>query len=55
MEKLLKRAKDKELTITILGMGYIGLPTAIAFAKAGFLVRGFDVNKKVIETLKSGK
>ena len=55
MEKLLERARDKELTITILGMGYIGLPTAIAFAKAGFSVRGFDVNKKVIETLKSGK
>lgn len=55
MQKLLKRAKDKELIITILGMGYIGLPTAIAFAKAGFSVKGFDVNKKVIETLKSGK
>lgn len=55
MEGLLKKAKDKELIITILGMGYIGLPTAIAFAKAGFSVRGFDVNKKVIETLKSGK
>ena len=55
MEILLTRAKDKELTITILGMGYIGLPTAIAFAKAGFSVRGFDVNKKVIEILKSGK
>ncbi len=54
MEKLLKRAKEKDLTITILGMGYIGLPTAIAFAKAGFTVKGFDVNKKVIETLKSG-
>ena len=55
MEELLKKARDKELIITILGMGYIGLPTAIAFDKAGFLVRGFDVNKKVIETLKSGK
>lgn len=55
MEELLKKAKDKELIITILGMGYIGLPTAIAFAKAGFSVRGFDVNKKVIETLKNGK
>lgn len=55
MQKLLKRAKDKELIITILGMGYIGLPTAIAFAKAGFSVKGFDVNKKVIETLKNGK
>lgn len=54
MEELLKRAKEKDLTITILGMGYIGLPTAIAFAKVGFTVKGFDVNKKVIETLKAG-
>lgn len=54
MEELLQRAKEKNLTITILGMGYIGLPTAIAFAKAGFTVKGFDVNKKVIETLKAG-
>lgn len=54
MEGLLQRAKEKDLTITILGMGYIGLPTAIAFAKAGFTVKGFDVNKKVIETLKAG-
>lgn len=54
MEELLQRAKEKDLTVTILGMGYIGLPTAIAFAKAGFTVKGFDVNKKVIETLKAG-
>ena len=54
MKELLQRAKEKDLTITILGMGYIGLPTAIAFAKAGFTVKGFDVNKKVIETLKAG-
>ena len=54
MKELLKRAKEKDLTITILGMGYIGLPTAIAFAKAGFTVKGFDINKKVIETLRAG-
>lgn len=54
MKELLQRAKEKDLTITILGMGYIGLPTAIAFAKAGFTVKGFDVNKKIIETLKAG-
>lgn len=54
MEELLKRAIKKDLIITILGMGYIGLPTVIAFAKAGFTVKGFDVNRKVIETLKAG-
>lgn len=52
---VLKKAREKELTITILGMGYIGLPTGIAFARAGFTVYGFDVNKDVISTLKSGK
>lgn len=54
MNLLLEKAKKKELKITILGMGYIGLPTAIAFARAGFIVNGFDVNKEVIATLKAG-
>ena len=54
MEKLLEKLKDRDLKITILGMGYIGLPTAIAFAKAGFIVNGFDVNVEVINSLKKG-
>lgn len=52
---MLEKARSKDLKITILGMGYIGLPTAIAFARAGFTVRGFDVNKDIIKILKSGK
>lgn len=54
MKSLLEKARDRELKITILGMGYIGLPTSIAFARAGFNVNGFDINKEVINTLKSG-
>lgn len=54
MEKLLGKLKDRDLKITILGMGYIGLPTAIAFARAGFIVNGFDVNVEVINSLKKG-
>jgi len=46
---------DKSTNITIIGMGYIGLPTATMFAAAGYKVKGFDVNKIVIDTLKSGK
>lgn len=52
---ILKKIKNKELKITILGMGYIGLPTGIAFARAGFTVYGFDVNKEIISTLRNGK
>mgnify|MGYP000113908818 CR=1 FL=1 len=34
------------MKITVMGLGYIGLPTAITLAEAGFEVCGFDVNKK---------
>ncbi len=42
------------MKITVMGMGYIGLPTAITLAEAGFEVCGFDVNEKTIETLRGG-
>lgn len=42
-------------TITVLGLGYIGLPTSIVLAKAGHKVNGFDPNEKVVETLNAGK
>lgn len=42
------------MKITVMGLGYIGLPTAITLAEAGFEVCGFDVNRKTIETLQGG-
>ena len=41
--------------ITILGLGYIGLPTAITLADAGFLVSGFDTNQEVVNILNTGR
>jgi UDP-N-acetyl-D-mannosaminuronic acid dehydrogenase len=41
--------------ICVLGMGYIGLPTASTFATHGLKVVGVDVNPKIIETLQSGE
>lgn len=41
--------------ITVMGLGYIGLPTAITLADAGFEVTGFDVNQAVIDSLSAGK
>ena len=41
--------------ICILGLGYIGLPTASAFATHHVRVVGVDVNPQVIETLRAGK
>lgn len=40
--------------ITVIGLGYIGLPTALFFARAGFDVTGVDVNDKIVNELKNG-
>lgn len=49
-EKLLK----KEENLSLVGLGYVGMPIAVAFAKKGINVIGFDLNKKKIELYKSG-
>lgn len=41
--------------ITVVGLGYIGLPTAVVMAGAGHHVKGFDAKKEVCDSLKSGK
>lgn len=41
--------------ICILGLGYIGLPTAAMFATHGHQITGVDVNEKVVEALNKGK
>lgn len=41
--------------ICVIGLGYIGLPTAAIFAKAGYEVVGVDINKQVVESLNDGK
>ena len=41
--------------INVVGLGYIGLPTALMFATHGLEVTGTDYNKELVETLKSGK
>jgi len=41
--------------ISVLGMGYIGLPTACMLAKSGFEVLGVDIDKDIVNKLNSGK
>jgi len=41
--------------ICVLGLGYIGLPTASTFATSGLKVIGVDVNKKVVSSLQNGE
>lgn len=45
----------QNLTLTVVGMGYIGLPTSTLFASAGFRVKGFDIDEKAIARLREGR
>ena len=45
----------KENLITVIGQGYIGLPTSLVFAERGFRVQGYDINQNLISLIKSGK
>ena len=50
-----QRAKDGQLTIGVIGLGYVGLPTAIGFHDAGFNVWGVDVSQRTVDMVKAGK
>src|SRR6476646_10091049 len=54
-EKVLARIADRSATVGVIGLGYVGLPLAVEFARAGFKVIGFDVSQRVCDLLNSGK
>ncbi|MFN0046581.1 MAG: UDP-N-acetyl-D-mannosamine dehydrogenase [Sphingorhabdus sp.] len=46
---------DKKPDVCVLGLGYIGLPTAAVIARSGCRVVGVDVNRNVVETINRGE
>jgi UDP-N-acetyl-D-galactosamine dehydrogenase len=50
-----QRLEERDLTIGVIGLGYVGLPTALGFLDVGFRVRGVDVTSRVIDTLIAGE
>lgn len=52
---LIERITEKESTVGIIGMGYVGLPLAIEFCRAGFHVTGFDIDEEKVRLLNEGK
>lgn len=54
-ETLIQRINNREVTVGVLGLGYVGLPLAMAFANKGVSVLGYDVDPAKIKTLTSGQ
>jgi UDP-N-acetyl-D-glucosamine dehydrogenase len=54
MDTLAAKIADKTARIGVIGLGYVGLPLAVGFAKAGYSVLGLDVDKRKLEILQQG-
>ena len=53
-ETLIEDLKTKRARVGILGLGYVGLPLAVAFAEAGFHVTGIDTDSRKVDCLNKG-
>ena len=53
--KIVANIRNKTAKICVIGLGYVGLPTAVFFAEKGFDVIGVDIDKDKVNMIKSGK
>lgn len=53
--ELISKLRDRTARVSILGMGYVGLPLAVVFAEAGFSVTGIDTVQSKVDTINRGE
>lgn len=53
--KFLSKIEERKTDVCVVGLGQVGLPTALIFADAGFNVTGYDINEKVVHLLNQGQ
>jgi UDP-N-acetyl-D-glucosamine dehydrogenase len=54
-ERLLDRIRTRKARIGVIGLGYVGLPLAVEFARRGFDVSGFDVDETKTSQINAGR
>lgn len=55
IDDLKQRLKKGEATIGVVGLGYVGVPLALASCEAGYRVIGFDINESRVSDINAGK
>lgn len=53
-QKLLNKIQNREITVGVVGLGYVGLPLAVEKAKAGFKTIGFDIQTDKVDMVNKG-
>jgi UDP-N-acetyl-D-glucosamine dehydrogenase len=54
-QTLVRRFEKRTARLGVIGLGYVGLPLAVEFAKAGFRVAGIDIDARRVAQLKQGR
>ncbi|MDJ0865636.1 MAG: nucleotide sugar dehydrogenase [Myxococcota bacterium] len=55
LRELGERIEAREMRIGVMGLGYVGLPLAVEFAKAGFAVTGFELDAEKVRAIEEGR
>jgi UDP-N-acetyl-D-glucosamine dehydrogenase len=55
LKELKEKLISKQATIGVIGLGYVGLPLLVAFAKKGFSVIGFDIDQHKINQIEQSQ
>lgn len=55
LQKLQQKIRNKQARIGVIGLGYVGLPLAVAFARNGYSVTGIDVDKQKLKKIAAGE
>ena len=54
-DRVTERIRSKQAKVGIIGLGYVGLPLAVEFARGGFDVTGFDVDQEKVNAITAGR
>jgi UDP-N-acetyl-D-glucosamine dehydrogenase len=55
MNNLIAKIKNRDATIGIIGLGYVGLPLMLRYCEVGYKVIGFDVDQRKVTDLRNGR
>jgi UDP-N-acetyl-D-glucosamine dehydrogenase len=55
MQELIDSIRRREARCGIIGLGYVGLPLALEFARAGFRTTGIDVDRRKVDAIRAGR
>ncbi len=54
-EQLVAKFHGRDAQVAVIGLGYVGLPLAVAFAEAGYCVTGIDLDKRKVTAINRGE